>query len=610
MLAPDDRELLLDSLRPPDGMHLDRAVGTTFTLDLHALLVTPLAFALFDWAIDDNGAPNIVAILEGLRRHADRITVFCQAGQIRLPKYQPALTFLEDRVIPVTPPNPDRIFHPKAWLLRFVPADGDGPVHYRVLCASRNLTFDRSWDTLLRLDGAVTDGPVNDVGLGSFVRLLADLTSDDRPDVHADLETMLAELPRVAFDPPDGFRDVQFRVLDGDVWPFPSNADRALVVSPFLTAGALARLGSAAAPAEDVLVSRPETLDRTPIEGWEPRFVLSPLVVQPDALSVSADDDAASEEGDLQGLHAKLFLFEQGDTTRVFTGSANATDAAFSGNIELLAEMTTARAELGIDHLLLHGQGEPRFRDLLDVHPPGGATDVEGEEAEQLEQVLDVASRRFGAMSFVARYRSDGDDLYDLTLEASGHVDVPPEVDRVRCWRISAGAGHAVTVRPDYGFAAKFGHVAGAGITAFFAIEVTARVGQRGDSRVFVVTAQLLGAPEGRRQRVLTDLLTSRFDVLQYLLFLLADLDGSGIDELAAALAGDPAGAGAVRIDPAGTPLLESLLRALRHDPAKLDHVASLMDELRSSGRAEDLVPDHLDEIWGPIWQVRQETDS
>ena len=49
MLAPDSRELLLDALRPPTGCSLDRAVATTFTLDLETALTVPLAFAGSDW---------------------------------------------------------------------------------------------------------------------------------------------------------------------------------------------------------------------------------------------------------------------------------------------------------------------------------------------------------------------------------------------------------------------------------------------------------------------------------------------------------------------------------------------------------------------------------
>ena len=55
MLAPDNRTLLLDVLRPPAGHTLDRAIGTTFTLDLSTALIVPLAFAGFQ--LDDSRIP-------------------------------------------------------------------------------------------------------------------------------------------------------------------------------------------------------------------------------------------------------------------------------------------------------------------------------------------------------------------------------------------------------------------------------------------------------------------------------------------------------------------------------------------------------------------------
>jgi hypothetical protein len=71
VLAPKDRTLLLESLRPPPGYRLDTAVSTTFTLNLMAMLVAPLAFTYFDWE-QDNGEPtrNPNALLEAIRRHA------------------------------------------------------------------------------------------------------------------------------------------------------------------------------------------------------------------------------------------------------------------------------------------------------------------------------------------------------------------------------------------------------------------------------------------------------------------------------------------------------------------------------------------------------------
>ena len=48
MLEPQTRELLFDVLQPPEDHTLDFAIGTTFTLDLLALLIAPVAFTLFE----------------------------------------------------------------------------------------------------------------------------------------------------------------------------------------------------------------------------------------------------------------------------------------------------------------------------------------------------------------------------------------------------------------------------------------------------------------------------------------------------------------------------------------------------------------------------------
>jgi len=163
MLAPRERQTLLASLRPPEGYRVDSVVATTYTLDLTALLVAPLAFSLLDMAVDGGHQPkdgdgelDPYALLRAARDHADRMAVFCDATRIATPaKYRPLFTHLEKCVVQVCAPHEQGVFHPKVWVLRFV--SDDGPVRYRLLCSSRNLTFDQSWDTLLALDGELTD---------------------------------------------------------------------------------------------------------------------------------------------------------------------------------------------------------------------------------------------------------------------------------------------------------------------------------------------------------------------------------------------------------------------------------------------------------------------
>jgi hypothetical protein len=266
MLGPQDRRLLLDALRPPEGYALDFAVGTTYTLDLLALLTAPLAFTFFDWQ-DAEGRPNPdpLALLEALRRYADRIAIFCQAGQILIPKQHRILFgYLESSVFQATPPGLEGSFHAKFWALRFR-ANGQ-PVRYRLLCLSRNLTFDRSWDTALVLEGSVIERK-NAFGgnhpLGAFVDSLPTMAVHEVPkNTREQIAQCAYELRRLEVELPEGFEELSYWSLGHDGkkgWPFADQYDRLLVVSPFLAEGLLKSLSDSAN--EAILVSRLESLD-------------------------------------------------------------------------------------------------------------------------------------------------------------------------------------------------------------------------------------------------------------------------------------------------------------------------------------------------------------
>ena len=116
-----------------------------------------MAFSLFD--VDDHNEllkQDSLTLLESLRRYADKMTVFCHAGQIGLPKAQfPQLEFLEKCIVECTPTLRTAAFHPKIWVLRFIGADAG--VTYRLVCLTRNLTFDRCWDTVVTLEGPLLE---------------------------------------------------------------------------------------------------------------------------------------------------------------------------------------------------------------------------------------------------------------------------------------------------------------------------------------------------------------------------------------------------------------------------------------------------------------------
>lgn len=288
MLKPDERAPLLELLRPPLGYQLDQAVGTSFSLDLLAAITVPLAFALFDWENKEGkvGADPL-ALLEALRRYGDRLTIFSHSGQIQLPtKYPPLVPWLEESICSVVPKDPKGVFHPKVWALRFTKpnATRDDKVLYRVLCMSRNLTFDRSWDTVVALDGELTDRErafADNRPLSEFFAELARLKSQ-RPlsaARRAAIAKIADELLRVKFDLPDGFETCRFwgSGLGGlSARKCFEGAKQALIVSPFVSDSIIQALTDDNIPV--YLVSRTEELQKlnpATLHGCQKVYTLS-----------------------------------------------------------------------------------------------------------------------------------------------------------------------------------------------------------------------------------------------------------------------------------------------------------------------------------------------
>ena len=146
-------------------------------------------------------------------------------------------------------------------------------VRYRVLCLSRNLTFDRCWDTVVALDGELTDRS-NAIAanhpLADFIAALPGLACAPSPArASAGGGKIADELRRVRFTWPEGFDENQCRFwvagLEGRaVSPFGARRDKALIVSPFLSNSVVRDFLDHTE--ETHLVSRPESLQELPQE--------------------------------------------------------------------------------------------------------------------------------------------------------------------------------------------------------------------------------------------------------------------------------------------------------------------------------------------------------
>lgn len=600
MLAPETRVLLTDALRPPTGHGVDVAIATTYSLDLTALLLAPMTFAVHDDDIGNLDAIDPIKLLEAVRRHAEHTTVFVQAGAIAVPgTYRRLLTFSEECVQEVTPPDQDKLFHPKIWVLRF--AGAAGSVTHRLVCLSRNLTFDRSWDTVLVLDEH--DGETADARiitdplvrfLGELPRLVTRPLSRTRTD---QLDALQESLATASLAAPPGITSGALLPLGFD-WsdPFPAPAStRSAVISPFLDVSTVRRLASTSA--QPLLLSRPETLDRigaAPLNGVE-LFVLQRAAER----EVGADLDepvvASSEISVPEGLHAKTFIFEEVRETTLVTGSANVTGTGMAGNVEFDVVLTGPTATLGVASFWQGSKEAPGFSRLCQPYtPPENGLGPADDEATAWEiERYHALLAQHGPVAEVAEV---GDGGYKLQLALA---DVSsPGVTTVR----------PVTL-PDAGWARNVSQHAlewqtlsiGA-ITPLFVVSTTAGAGAARCTVAAVLTAELRGDPEHRRRDALADILRTQADVLRYLAFLLGDAT------LAAGIASDEPGSWLFGDGPGGTRhdvvLFEPLVRALAEGGSALARVASLHEELAKLPKADELIPDGWDELWRAVWSA------
>jgi len=339
MLNPkDDRVDYGEKLRPPQGFELSYALATSFTLDLETLICLPIALS-FNNTLEGKLEGEKLALLEAVGQLSGKLKVFFQQGNIKVPlKFNRLFTLLEDCLVPIVPATEFSSFHPKIWLLRFTGQNNE--VRYRLLVLSRNLTFDRSWDIAVSLEGELRASPQTESN--GLLQLLRELKLDAANFLG--FKYFEKELPNIEWKKPLGFSGLKTLAGGKQSVPLDFGGDTTsiLVLSPFLHPKALDWLQKRGV--EHYLFSRSEELNRIgkdALKDWN-CYALSDRVV-----SGEDDLDGARE----QNLHAKLILVQNGATSHWHIGSANATRAALGNgedkpqNTEFMVRLTGHREE-------------------------------------------------------------------------------------------------------------------------------------------------------------------------------------------------------------------------------------------------------------------------
>jgi hypothetical protein len=594
VLDPNQRALYADSLRPPPGRIFDQGLATTYSLGLDTLLTIPLQLALFDRRNSEDLLKDGVAVLEALRRTSSRLSIYCQQGQIHVPAADQVLYgMLEPIVHEVRAPGGGS-FHAKVWVLRYVDPSGDEDPCLRVVVLSRNLTFDRSWDLSLLLEGSLRKGVQRSSrGLARLVRELPKISARRISPEARDRAVLLAdEISRTRFALPENFEELSLHVhgLGGRRWIPPDSAELA-VISPFCDDTALQELASTTS-SPIALVSRAEALDALSDETLN---LFSKTLVLDETAETEDGEDTSVATSNLRGLHAKTYIMKTGWDTRIALGSANATRPGLLNgrNVELLAELAGKASRVGKVQDLL---GKEDFGDILTEYVRPDET-AETDPAElEAERALDAARLALADAAMAVRCASDTeDDAWRLALTSKNPLKLDGIAD-LRAWPITLSAVHATDVTSlANGGVAEIGACALASVTGLVAFEATASAAKQ--SIRFVLNLPLENLPEGRDAAVMRTIISNQEGFLRYLALLLADL---GEDPFAVGIEGGGGDWGQMA---AGSglgdlALLEHLIRALSREPERLRDIRRVIARLQEGEEADQVIPPEFLALW------------
>jgi len=621
MLGPDQRELFLGALSPPDGYRFDRGIGTTFTLDLLTVLIAPLSLAFLEVREATAALGDPVLLLEGLRRHAEHLTIFCQVGRIAIPPPDSyLLSFLEDRIVQVRAPR-GGVFHPKLWLLRYKAEDRDMPPLYRILSLSRNLTFDNSWDLMLRLEGLVATNRMRAYGrnnpLGDFVRCLPSLAvyDEDRQQIIKGIDLLQDEVRRVDFRVPLPFNQKHLAFYPSGIpgyprgYRFDQHASRVMIVSPFLSDHLLQQ--ATAHGKDHILVSRADSLaalKAQTLERFNKSYVLDDMRYSFEQEEGDGHLDTGEEitgvKPEPSGLHAKLFILESGWDATWLVGSANATNAAFDRkNVEFMVGLQGRRSKVGIDQIL--GQeGNDTLASLLKIYTPPESDVAIDKSAQKAEELANRVRNWLVALDTQLTVRQHDPDRFDLLLRAErADEEAPGGIYCIACWPVTLHTESRVAFTlASLDKEVAFANLSLLALTPFIAFEVEAQVKGSKHTLRFVLKIPISGMPAGRMDHVFGAIISDRSQFLRYLWLILAQEDPSQWMDWMEDGTGDT---WKTAFSAQERPVLEAMLRALSRSPDKIDRIAEMVESLRCMSKGQSIFPEGFELLWDALLQVR-----
>lgn len=593
-----DRVNYSSVLLPPEGYALEKAVGTTYSLDLEALTAVLIALGLKEEP-DSDLLHSPISMLNALIKVSGKLLIFCESSQIKKPSNSSKLMPLLDKmVIPVSLPGKVGksgfpAFHPKTWLLQYRNADGGRK--YRFIVLSRNLTFDRSWDVSVCIDSTEEidqfekTKPI--ISFLSFLRKQISETISDSMLKRRMIRVLEEELEHVSFSlnaSEYGFGE-DFKIMplgigqegsdmtkDPLLYQVPGEADytfhELVAFSPFLSSSIIAywnRPEHSLTGTTRTLITRKSELDSLkPDQVSRFRiFALKDEII--DGEEIISDE---SFEKQKQDIHAKIYIRRKNMDTSIYLGSMNATVAAINDNVEMMICLKTRSKYYDGNRFLKElfcGDEDSRTNPFEEVKMVSGEKDKTEDETKILDQTLKQICR----IQKKAEITYTGGS-YNVHI----YFEDVPETEGIEI-------SFAPLNRQDFASFARemvFSDLDKLGLSEFYQVKVANEAAEL--TRIVLIPT--CGFPDDREGAVVNSIIKDKTTFVEYIAMLLGD------DYLLTLLEESIIKKSGFHEDQAERlpALYEKMLRAALEDPERIkeiDHILKMIQD-------KDIVPDEF----------------
>ena len=521
MLKPtSDRLDYGELLVPPAGYTLHTAVGTTYSLDFDALVGVCIALGLSE-STNSELKNNPVYLLEALRKTSSRVAIFCDAGQIHVPaNNSPLYILLEKMVFEVKvkeqraqPKYPS--FHPKFWLMKYISTDGS--FLYRIIVLSRNLTFDRSWDVAVKLDGKeISRTSDRSKPISAFLSyLLASLPASDAnaKEKRKMLKQLITEVLSVEFSSDmKEFSGVNFIPVGVGGYSmkntpmFSDTFHEALIMSPFLSAGIIADFNQRNRNIENpkcTLITRRVSLEKLKPKDCDKFRIFTMRDEVIDGEAATSEDESGVYR---QDIHAKVYMWCKNSSAELYLGSLNSSHSALNGNVEFMVQLISRKGLLNTDaltkSLFCGDESGPNNPFVLTKLP------------DRVEPTSDIESILSNRIRMLCR-----GELSATISEHGGQYTISIRIDKVLN---TSGLTIAPLLSNKEAQVAAEVHIEGLSIlqlSQFY--RITATQNTNVVSRVIKIETE--GIPDNRDSALVSKIIDNPLHFYQYVVFLLGD---------------------------------------------------------------------------------------